>query len=552
MSLGTAPSPSILFGDAPDTAAKFAEMTEKLDACLEAGLRAKMTGEAEFVKGRGIVKSAQAQAIDTLTKSISGDQLAAVQSALATADTAKTNGWTLTNPLNVVPFGAQGLVPYNLSPVLQMLVPRELKLRNSVPRIKGVGEALNFRSITGVSNSASGGVSNFNTFFSSASTSATIGGLALNRPGLIQYAATSYTLPYAESGVSDYVTMQAEFAGQGYTSLRSLSAMATLWSTLLGDERNYLGGVVNTTTVGSAAAVAAADASVSGTPLPGATATAVYVTFTSGAVAAGATGESKAITATGTVTTTAGQGIKLTSLTNVPAGTVAVNIYANYSGTYYKGTTVIAANGASPATWATVAALPSTSVDNGSNTPNGYDGFISVLTNSSLTGYSNAVNGALSTTSPTTEFQSAFQSLYTSIAADPDVIYTTPSIRKAVAASLQSSGGSSTGFRITYEGGNEGIGVGSFVNGVVNEVTGKMVALETHRYMPAGVALIVSNQVPFPDSGVANAWEFHNVADTIILEWPQIDLNYAMSSYTYGVLAYRAPAFSGILTGINN
>ena len=571
-----APSQRDLFDGAKpsDARAQFVELTATLDKCLENGLMAKMEGSVEFQKGAGIVRTEsgatrdahamlQKYAEGTLTKSLSEDQLSAVTSALASADVAKTNGWTLSNPLSVVPFGAQGLVPYNLSPVLQMIVPREMPLRNSTPRTKGVGTALNFRSITGVSNSASGGAANLSTFFTSANTTQTVGGVSWNRPPAITYDATSFTLPYQESGVSDYVTMQAEYASQGYTSLRSLSSLATLWASMLGDERNMLGGQAAATVITGATATAATDTTVTSSGLPGATATAVYVTFTSSMVAAGFSGESQAITCTGTPTTTAGQGIKLTAVSNVPANTLAINIYVNYSGTYYKGTTPfvnagVYGAGASPATFTTVSALPSTSADNGSYAAQGgvavgYDGFLSVLTNSSLTGYHAQINGALSATSPTIEFQNAFQSLYTSIAARPETVLTTPSIRVAIAKALQTQSSSgATGFRINYEGGDQGIAVGNFVTGIVNEATGDMVNLEVHRYMPAGTALIKSDHVPWADSGITNCWEVNGVVDTVVLEWPQTDLNYAMSSYSYNVLAYKAPALSGVLTNINN
>ena len=166
-----APSINEMFSDVPaeKRAEKFLKYTEALDKTLLEGLTAKMRGETGFVRREGITKSqsnasSTAQALAVLEKTVSADQLASVRSALQTADVQKE--WTLSNPLSVVPFGDQGLVPYDLSPVLQMIVPRELKLRNVTPRIKGMGTALNFRSITGVSGSASGGVNNLQTFFS--------------------------------------------------------------------------------------------------------------------------------------------------------------------------------------------------------------------------------------------------------------------------------------------------------------------------------------------------------------------------------------------------
>ena len=542
----TAPPIDELFSDVPqaERGAKFIAFTNQLDKCLLDGLTQKMRGETSFERKAGIVKSAStSNALALLEKTVTADQLSAVRSALATSDIQKE--WTLSNPLSVVPFGDQGLVPYDLSPVLQMIVPRELKLRNVTPRIKGMGTALNFRTITGVSGSASGSVANLQTFFSSSTTTQTVGGIAWNRPPAISYAASSQTVDYAEEGTSDSVTMQAEYAGQGYTSLRSLSATANLWSGLLGQERNFLGGVTAVLSVAGASATIAADTGVTASGLPSGTVTAGYITWSTAASVNGFTGESKAITASATPTTSANEGVKVSVAAGVPARALATNIYLNYSGTYYKGTTNQTTVGASPTTYAVVAALPSTSVDNGSFSAEAYQGYIDAFNTSGFGGFQSQVNAAVTIDM----FDAGFVSLYESIQADPDVIWTTPSIRSAFGEALETAGGSSTGFRINYNGG-EGVALGTFITGIKNKTTGKIVALETHRYMPAGVALVHSFTVPFPDSGVSNTVEYHAPIDFVSLEWPVTDLNYSISNYSYGALAFRAPAFSGCYTNI--
>src|ERR1017187_744309 len=314
-----APSINEMFDNVPaeQRAGKFLAFTNELDKTLLEGLTAKMRGETSFERKTGIVKSAStSSALELLEKTVSADQLSAVRSALATSDIQKE--WTLSNPLSVVPFGAQGLVPYDLSPVLQMIVPRELKLRNVTPRIKGMGTALNFRSITGVSGSASGGVANMQTFFSSSTTTQTVGGIAWNRPPAISYAASSQTVVYCEEGTSDSVTMQAEYAGQGYTSLRSLSATSNLWAGLLGQERNFLGGRNVVFPITSLAATAEISTVVtSGSGLPGITASTpagdVYITFSS------AFGESKALKLSA-ISVTAGYGVDIDISAGVPVG----------------------------------------------------------------------------------------------------------------------------------------------------------------------------------------------------------------------------------------
>ena len=547
-----APSINEMFSNVPENerAGRFLKYTEALDKTLLEGLTAKMRGESGFERKTGITKHAggsTSSALAILEKTVSADQLSAVRSALATAEIQKE--WTLSNPLSVVPFGDQGLVPYDLSPVLQMIVPRELKLRNVTPRIKGMGTAYNFRTITGVSGSASGGVANLQTFFSSSTTTQTVGGIAWNRPPAISYAASSQTVVYCEEGTSDSVTMQAEYAGQGYTSLRSLSATSNLWAGLLGQERNFLGGRNVVFPITSLAATAEISTVVtSGSGLPGITASTpagdVYITFSS------AFGESKALKLSA-ISVTAGYGVDIDISAGVPVGALATNVYVvDDSGTtYYKGTTSLSntAEISSPTVFTAVAALPSTSVDNGSFSAEAYQGYIDAFNTAGFGGYQLASNAAVSVDT----FDAPFVSLYTSIQADPDVIWTTPSIRSAFGDALETAGGSSTGFRINYNGG-EGVALGTFITGIKNKTTGKVVALETHRYMPAGVALIHSFTIPFPDSGVSNTVEYHAPIDFVSLEWPVTDLNYSISNYSYGALAFRAPAFSGCITNIQD
>jgi hypothetical protein len=545
----TAPSLDQLFGGLPaeQRLDRFEAYKSALSVCQSNSLRAAKTGTVSF-NGNSLVKSASVEERigeirDLVTKGMSADQIGDITTALdRVSDVTKAGSeWTLTNPLNNSNSGVTGLVPYDLEPALALLVPRSFILRNSTSRIGGIGQAYEFRRILGVTNSNTGGVPNMSTFFNPTGTQAQFGPVTLNRPAKIQYAADKIVLSHVNQGVSDQVDLTAQFAGQGYTDLRQLSHTSTIWAHMLGEERNMLNGrasVINISGVSAAATNAAASA----TGLPSGTATAVYVTFSSSA------GESQAITASGTPTTTTGSGITLAITGGVPSGTIAVNTYVNYSGTYYKGTTVLT-NGVTPATFATVAALPSTSADNGSGNTLGYDGYVSTLTNPALSGNVVALNGALSQSVPGNDFQSVFYNLYSSVIADPDMILTTASIRKALAASIQQEG-TPTGYRLNYQTGSDGVTIGSVVTAIQNESTGKMVDVVAHPYMPAGVALVHSKTLPFPDSGVSETVQVVNVQDMIVLEWPQIQLSWDISTYQYGTLAFRAPAWSGAITNI--
>ena len=547
----TAPSIDQLFGGLPaeQRLDRFEAYKSALSVCQSNSLRAAKTGSVSF-NGNSLVKSASVEERigeirDLVTKGMSAEQIGDITSALdRVQDVTKTSSeWTLTNPLNNSTSGVTGLVPYDLEPALALLVPRSFILRNSTSRIGGIGQAYEFRRILGVTNSNTGGVPNMSTFFNPTGTQAQFGPVTLNRPQKIQYAADKIVLSHVNQGVSDQVDLTAQFAGQGYTDLRQLSHTSTIWAHMLGEERNMLNGRASVINISGVTATAVTDTGTTGTGLPSLTSAPVLLTFSSSA------GESQAISAGTIASGSTGNGIKLSALSSVPAGTIAINTYVTVSaGVYYKGTTVLT-NGNSPTTFASVSALPSTSADNGSGNSLGYDGYVSTLTNPALAGNVVALNSTLSQSVPGNDFQSVFYNLYSSVIADPDMILTTASIRKALAASIQQEG-TPTGYRLNYQTGSDGVTIGSVVTAIQNESTGKMVDVVAHPYMPAGVALVHSKTLPFPDSGVSETVQVVNVQDMIVLEWPQIQLSWDISTYQYGTLAFRAPAWSGAITNI--
>ena len=548
-----APSIDQLFGGLP--AEKRVERFEAYKSALSAvhtrTLEKSARGEISFDPKRGVIEKASvadriSEFSSEISKSISGDALAAVNSALANVSDIQKN-ITLTSPLNNSTSGVTGLVPYNLESVLGLLVPKELTLRNSVARETAVGQAVEFRRINGVSNSGTGSVANLNTFFNSNSASTSFNGITLNRPTQITYAADKIVQSFVEQGISDSVSLQAEFAGKGYTDLRQLSHTAALWSHLLGEERNMLNGCV--TPLLSAAqissfgsgTVASADTTATGFPSSFNTQTvACSITFTS------ALGETAAISA-GNVTGATGQGAKVVFTATVPAGAVALNVYAVYNSVVYKATSLSLASGQTGLAFALVTGTAAPAVD-ASYASNGYDGFISTFGLSG--GYTKAVNASVSAqTEPAGFFQDAFVSMFNTNMADPDVIYTSAAVRRNIAASMQKNA-SNAAYRLTYETGSDGVTLGSLVNAIQNEATGKMVDLVTHRFMPAGTAVIHSKNLPFPDSGVSQTVSAVNVVDTMVIDWPQIGFSYDLSTYTYGTVLFRAPAWSGLITGL--
>jgi hypothetical protein len=498
------------------------------------GIRMRNSGEVlGFAKGVGVVLDGNAELRKTVT--------AQLQKAGLTPDAIKE--WELGSPIAQTPISYTGITPYFVEGALLMLIPKDLHFRNRTPREKGIGQGIEYRRLTAVTNSG-GAQPNVSPFFSSTSNTITVNGVTLNRPNQIAYTGDATFKPFVEMGFSDSVSMQQQFAAQGFTDAQAVSMLALLWADMLGEERALLSGVSTALVVSGASGTAADDSTVTNSGLPGATITAAYATFSS------AQGESKAITLSGTPTITAGHGIKITSLVGVPSGTIAINIYANYSGTYYKGTTVLT-TGASPATFTTVAALPSTSADNGSGNSLGYDGAISEYSNPALGGYQLALNGPLSTSNPGGEFETALEQLYVTQGADPDAIYFTGACSVAL-YNLLKNNAQNVSYRINLQTGENGVIMGGSVGGVVNPATSKMVDFIVHRYMPAGVAVIQSWEVPWADSGVTSCMKVVNTVDTMVIDWPQIGMSYDRSTYRYGTCVFEAPVLSGVITGITN
>ena len=545
-----APSLDQMFAGLPadEQVKRFEAYKSALSTVQANTLNAAKRGEITFDPTRGIQKTVSTSARidafkDDITKAVSGDQLAAVQSSLdGLADLQKD--LTLTSPLNSTVSGVSGLVPYNLDSVLSLLIPKELYLRNSIARIKAQGQALEFRRITGLSNAGVGGVSNLSSFFTSTSASTSFGGVSLNRPSKITYAADKIVKSFVEQGLSDSVSLQAEFASQGYTDLRQLSHTALIWAHFLAEERNIANACSTALSVSGLTFTGAADTTGAGLPASG-TGT-VQVTLSS------AYGETAPLSA-GTITC-AGAGAKVTYTGTIPYNAVGINIYVTVSSTVYRATTPSLASGVAGLTFAVYAAgVPSgdgsyNAYAAGANSGSGYDGFVNTLALSG--GYQSQFNNTVASQSEPAGFvQDALVSLYNSVMADPEVILTTASVRRALSKSLQANSGSAS-YRFNYATGSDGVSIGAMVTGVANEATGTMLDLVTHRFLPAGTMLIHQKQLPFPDSGVSQTVEVHNVVDSMIIEWPVLGFSYDISSYTYGSLAFRAPTWSGIVTGI--
>jgi len=566
------PNINTLFGERPDApvlskaeaSRRFDELMRAIDRAPERVLGAGEVTEA-FSAGHGIDFTPQptsaygaltkALGAPELTKGLSPESMASISGAL---EELKAQQPDLVKDISTTSPVGQGLVAFDLEAPAKMLTPRPTPLRNRIARRKGVGLSHRFKRITGFTGTGTGGVGNIHpgiqdstqTNFAPQGAS---NSLYYARGPKISYAGDDQTVPYAQFSVSDQVTWSAQYAGQGYQDIRQLSRTSLLYSSMLLEERMLLMGrgtaagfsgalAAPTSVTATARSAAAGETGISGN---GAN---VYVKVTSDA---GDFGQS-VLSSAATVAVSAGQVVDVTCV--LPAGALGVRVYVSTGSSdpgdasrFYVGRSgynTFTIQGALP----TSGIAASTVTGDTSAYANGYDGIVPIVTGAN-SGYVNRINAALDTSSPGSEWQTAFAALYQSVKADPDRTLLNGSDRKQLSEALKRN--SSSNYRLTVTQDEvSGVTLGDIVNTIVNEVTGKGVAVEVHPWLPQGTAPILSDTLPIPDSQVSDVWAVYNVQDLMGVDWPVTQFAYESSSYWFGTFVCYAPAWNGAITGI--
>ncbi|MGW2501803.1 hypothetical protein ACWCXL_11925 [Streptomyces sp. NPDC001588] len=567
------PKPQILFGDSPEAPAlsstevsrRFDDLMKALDTAPTRTLTQADIAQA-FGEGRGISfeNNQPTTAFEALTKSLQGDVAKAISpDALASVTSAlealKADQPDLMKDLTTSSPIGTGLVAYDLEAPAKMLTPRPTPLRNRLPRRKGVGLAHQFKVISGFTGTATGGVANIHpgivdTTQTNFAPSGASNALYYARGPKISYAGYDKTVGYSQFSVSDAVTWSAQYAGQGYQDIRQLSRTSLLYSSMLLEERmlllgrgtsarNFLGALTAPTSVTATARSAAAGE----TGMSGVTTT-VYVKVTADA---GDFGQS-VLSAAANVNASNGQVVDVSC--TLPAGATGVRVYVSTGASDPGDAARFYTGRAGYNTFTIQGALPTSgtaasqvTADTSAYTA-GYDGILPICTGAD-SGYVNRLNAALSNSNPGSEWQTAFAALYDSVKADPDRTLLNGSDRKQLSDSLKTS--SSSNYRMTITQDQlTGVTIGDVVNTIINEVTGKGVAVEVHPWMPQGNAPIISDTLPLPDSEVSDVWAVYNVQDLLGVDWPVTQFAFESSSYWMGALICYAPAWNGAITGI--
>ncbi|MGB6771202.1 MAG: hypothetical protein WBF51_04275 [Candidatus Dormiibacterota bacterium] len=505
------------------------------------------------------------QRVVDLEKSLAPDQIASVSSAIEAAKQAQADiqkDWSFSNP-------SPALLPYDLLPVVQMLVNHKTPLYNRIAQGPAEGIAHHYLQVTGYSNTGQGGNANLLAGLNSDSISTAFGPINLRRGSQIAYSTNSGAVTMIEHGLSDQVNWGIAKSMAGQVDARQLSHTGLLWSSMLAAEREHLYGRGNQSgfsgalaaPTGVSIAASAAGAGQTGNTADIATLY-VYVTSTSGV------GESVASTVASSTALSAATGDIVTVKATLPAGATGMNVYCGtstgitncyFAANYQNGSVgaVVNFTGGGTGGCPNSGAQPP-SADT-SATAYSYDGILTAaVANGGFVGSGQGTNGAWLTTNVGKEFQDAFATLYgasagtttTNRLADPDEIFLTASMRRSFSDLLQTA--TSTNYRLTAQVVDGSIIQGGLVTGIQNKTTGRdSVPLTVHPYMPAGCAVIQSFTLPVPDSNVSETVMFRQVQPFMSVDWPDIQFSYDISTYWFGSLVHYAPAWSGALTQVN-
>jgi hypothetical protein len=555
-----------LFGDATsskDAAVRMDEYTDAFNKSVgqsisdPSAIMAIKSGTSTFAASSGdAVSTLEALATN---KSLSPDAVGALNNALASQRLAMQDiqkDITLTSPLST------SFAAFDLEAPSKLLTPRPTPLRNKIARKKGVGTSHRVKRINGYTGTGTGGVGNIWPGITESSTQA-FGSINYERGKIIAYAADDLVLPYNSYSLSDSVSFDANFSGMGYQDLRQLSSTSTLYATMLMEERMML--MARGTASGYSGALSAPTV-VTGSPAASGSQTALasgtyYVAVTADAgISSSGFGESIA-SSIGTETVATGDVLTVIVSTAVP-GALGYNVYVGtttglanlkYQGTL-KGTGTFTIQGAGAvvtgnnAAFTTTGAAASRATADTSAYATGYDGILPTVLGSS-SGFNNAINSTFSTSNPGVEYQNVFSGLYDAVKADPDEIFLNGADRKQLSDAIKN--GSTANYRINLAQNDVGDYVGgATIGGLHNEITGKLVPLTVHPWLPQGVSPVLSYTLPIPDTEVTDVWANFMVQDYMGIQWPVTQFAYEFSTYFRGTFFCTAPAWNGAVSGI--
>jgi hypothetical protein len=408
---------------------------------------------------------------------------------------------------------------------------------------------------------------------------------------------------YKAVGVERNVTVEAEWAGEGFTGNLADEHLRGLQSLWLQEEGILLLGNDGTGSIGQngfalgtaptpVAALATGGAITTATPITG------YVVLLTGmgnpanaqygyqpapSVASGLTpsfsvnapgtgtsitynGGTSAVSAASNTVTTTGSTLSVTfTVTGYPNGVfgyawfVSKNASPTTANAYLTkitqfNTFTLAVN---PPTTGQTASATGLSADHSAQSTD----FTGLLSWAATYGYWVDLQGATLTSLPggqCAQIETALEYFFTNYQAGVDAIWGSPdAITSLQATILQNGSQAQSGYTVFMNRDNQNnILGGLIVSGytsryAVNNPTGaNVIPLKMHPMIPPGTLYFDIAKNPYPDSRIPATREVFLMRDYYGYEWPAINRAWAFGTYTNEALAHYAPWLTGVITGI--
>jgi len=471
-----------------------------------------------------------------------------------------------------------GLTGYDLQAGAKSLFPVETPLRNRLPRIQGAGGvATNFKAITQInSNNLTPGV----------------GEGHRNAANSTQIATRS--IPYASIGHDDYVTYEAQDAAVGWENLPPRVKQNLLWALMIDEEATLLWGNGNAiaTQTGSISSALGQGAFAAGSPSAattgGSLAAATYTLYVmpltyEGLKLAGGYFSSQPgnyagpqlsstrnnmggttdtipggcgkISAAATQTTTGSTSTITASATPIAAAAG----YAWFIGTS-TGNAAIAAITALPtftfvsATVGSVlaSAFVSANADNSVNTLE-YTGLIPYIAGSPLSYVANGGGVGLASDGGrnVSQILSAFLWYWNNYRTTPDTVWCSANKAQQIDLLITKNASGQNNVVTMISGDKQGADMSyspiGRVRMIPNPYVNKNVDIQVHPNLNDSTILFTKDSVPFPASGITNAYEYHYQRDYYGEDWPKTNRQYEYGAYTRGALALNAEMLFGLI-----
>jgi hypothetical protein len=455
-----------------------------------------------------------------------------------------------------------GLIGYDLEPVAKHLFPVITPLRNKIPRdVSGFSTQANWQVISGINpNNVHMGVSEG------------------NRGGVVGYSTYRANAAFVEYGLENWVTHKAENASKTFIDLLSEAKLQLLWSLMIQEEFNDLGGVgINGISATPLTLTSSDGGSVTGGTLTGTTyyIGVVPVTMAGYQQLAGwnmgltgqATDITKGLLQKYTRTNVDGSTDTINGGTGIPSNVKSQSVtaghelivtatplagavaYVWYIGTAANAMYLHSMTATSTQTFTAEAVNTNQKFSDLSATDNSiqalvYDGMLTQIMNTANGAYVQNVNGKLTSNGAAgiSQLDTAFSYMWDYFRLGIDELYvSSKQLIDMNAICIANGSAPLLRYNLDATGHGTGIDVGVVITSILNPVVNKAVKIIVHPNMPAGTMLGWSNSVPYPLNDVGEIVKKKLRRDYWSIDWPMVKRRYEYGLYADGVLQCYAP-----------